>query len=94
MSGRTCVEALKKAVALLPGLLIILNLSARNAFALEGHEKKSFLKADAEWAFYSFVDKCYKYFKLPFIEVENGTPDLSSRTSGESSVPRASLSLS
>ena len=56
-------------------VLLIVTQSVSAHLGRESDGNKSFLKANLKWSFYSVIDKCYKYFKLPFIKVDNGTPD-------------------
>jgi len=62
-------------VAMLFGLLVLMNQFAPTAFAEAQQGKRGFLRADFEWAFYSALDKFSKHFRLPFKEVRNGMPD-------------------
>lgn len=66
---------LLRTLALSLGLFILLSRSASLVSAETENKRKAFLKEDIQWKFYSLLDWGYKYFKLPFMEVKNGTPD-------------------
>lgn len=56
-------------------VLIMVTHTASARFDGGKREPINFLKADLKWAFYSFTDQCLKYFKLPFMKVDNESPD-------------------
>lgn len=64
-----------KTVALSLAMVFLLGQFAPSAFAEAKQDKKSFFTTDVEWAFYSFLNVLYKHFKLPFVEVDNGSPN-------------------
>ncbi|UCD56772.1 MAG: CocE/NonD family hydrolase [Candidatus Hydrogenedentota bacterium] len=62
-------------VFLLLALFVLIGISDSAARAEENQRKKSFLRADLQWAFANLVDKYDKYFRLPFKKVASETPD-------------------
>ncbi|RJP23287.1 MAG: CocE/NonD family hydrolase [Candidatus Abyssobacteria bacterium SURF_5] len=69
--------------------LCLLVVIAQSSFGEESEVKqsKTFFKADLQWKLYQLTDKFDKYFKLPCMRIENGTPDRYDRIEVEKNVP-------
>ncbi|RJP66709.1 MAG: CocE/NonD family hydrolase [Candidatus Abyssobacteria bacterium SURF_17] len=85
MWKRSAAVLLRKPILAILVLLLAVQPAAGHLGRTQ-ENTKSFFKADLQWVFYSFVDQLHKHFRLPFMKVENGTPDRYARVSVEKNV--------